>query len=450
MPELRRAGTFRPLLLGAALLLPTMGVAAGGTDGCPAAGGGQIGSLRLEGLGVTRPEVVLRELAHREGVPFSCDTWAGERARLEDLDIFADIRLRTERVSGEDSSAGRRIGLVYVFRELPAYIPFVAVSKTQQDGLSAGPALASLNFLGRDIRAEFIARFGGTTEFQASLSSPWLGPLPVEYDLAAIHIDSYNSFEDFHEDSWRFKLDLAHRIGKAARLLYLGEILALRAGDVPPGRAVTLSGGADIVPRLGLGWLWDGRDRRIHPRRGLYQEFRATRSGGWLGGPSDYMEWLADTRIYLPWSERNVLHLGALYQYRTGIPGETFPVYDRFHAGGVNTLRGFGSDALQGRSEWIATVENRVDLIRKRVVNLWGLNGHYALQGVAGVEAASLWNHDALLEGGFHAGAFLGLHVLFAGVERIRLELGSKTARMDLRIDVGIMEKADVQRFRAR
>jgi outer membrane protein assembly factor BamA len=240
------------------------------------------------------------------------------------------------------------------------------------------------------------------------------------------------------------------RIGKAARLLYLGEILTLRAEDEPAGRAITLSGGTDFIPRLGLGWLWDGRDRRLHPRRGLYQEFRFTRNGGWLGGDADYGEWLSDTRAYLPWSERNVLHLGALYQYRTGILGETFPVYDRFHAGGVNTLRGYGPDALQGRNEWIATVENRVDLIRKRVVRLWSLNGHYAVQGVAGVEAASLWGHDALMEGDFRAGVYAGLHILFAGVDRIRLELGSKTARLDMRFDVGIMEKADIQRFRAR
>src|SRR5439155_126143 len=131
---------------------------------------------------------------------FTCAKWALERDRLEDLDIFGDIALDA---AVQDS----QVNLTFTFRELPPYIPFIAVSKTEQDGLSLGPALASLNFLGQGIRAEFITRFGGTTEYQASMSSRRFYGLPLEYDLAFIRVDSYNHFELFHEDSWRGKLD---------------------------------------------------------------------------------------------------------------------------------------------------------------------------------------------------------------------------------------------------
>src|SRR6185436_4059263 len=145
---------------------------------------GPIQSLELEGLKTTHREVVLRELLNKPGEPFSCEAWNREKTRLEDLDVFAEVRLQAD-------TAGGKTALVYSFRELPPYLPFVAMNKTEQDGLSIGPALASLNFLGWDIRSEFIARFGGTTEFQVSLSSPWLGPWPIEYDLAALRVDSY-------------------------------------------------------------------------------------------------------------------------------------------------------------------------------------------------------------------------------------------------------------------
>ena len=420
--------------------------------GCPVPDSLPVRAVRFEGLNSTREHVVRREIVHRPGAIFSCSTWVAERVRLEDLDIFADIGIRAETVAFGSGSPASSPGcdLVYVFRELPPYIPFVSVLLTDQDGFSAGPALASFNFLGLGLRAEFMARFGGTTEFQASLGSYWLGNWPLEFDLAALHTDSYNPFEKFHEDSWRLKLDLKHRVGERSRLLYSGELFTLRPDGGEAAPDVHLGSGTDVIPRLGGGYSWDGRDRRHNPRSGLYQEWRVTQNGGWLGGDADYLEWLSDTRAYLPWLGRNVLHLGALYQYRTGTPGKTFPVYDRFHAGGVNTLRGFGNDAFQGKSEWIATLENRVDLFRKTVFRLWNWSGYWGLQGVAGVEAAALWDHDAFFEGGAETGAYVGLHALVAGIDRIRLEVGSNTAKLRIEAGIGILEKPDVQRFRAR
>ncbi|HKP95662.1 MAG TPA: BamA/TamA family outer membrane protein [Fibrobacteria bacterium] len=428
-----------------ACLLPAA-IPSRAADSCREADSLRILSREFQGLGTTREDVVRRELRNRIGEPFTCAKWEAERAKLEDLDIFAEVSLQTGIREGG-------VALTYAFRELPPYLPFVAVSKTEQDGLSLGPALASLNFLGQGIRAEFITRFGGTTEFQSSLSSTRLWELPVKYDFAVLRVDSYNRFEAFHEDSWRVKLDLAQGLGEAglpepAYILYAGELYFLNDGKGDSG--VLLSEGGDFVPRLATGLLWDGRDRRHNPGRGLYQELRVTQNGGFLGGEADYREWLSDTRAYLPWRERNTLVLANLYQFRDGIMGRSFGRYDRFHAGGINTLRGYGNDAFQGKSELVFTLENRTDLLRKRTLSLWRWSGYYGLQGILGWEGASLWDHNALLERDFHSGMYAGVHLLIAGADRIRFEIGSKSAKFQVESDVGILDKADVQRFRAR
>ena len=67
-----------------------------------------------------------------------------------------------------------------------------------------------------------------------------------------------------------------------------------------------------------------------------------------------------------------------------------------------------------------------------------------------GAEAASLWDHHAPLERDHHASVYAGAHLLIAGVDRIRLEVGSKSAKFQLKSDIGILDKADIQRFRAR
>ena len=121
-----------------------------------------------------------------------------------------------------------------------------------------------------------------------------------------------------------------------------------------------------------------------------------------------------------------------------------------FHAGGVNTLRGYPHDAYRGKSECLVDVENRVDLLRKRTLRMWRWSAFYAMQGVLGVESASLWDHEALVERSFHPGYYAGLHLLVAGVDRIRLEFGSNFAKFELETDLGILDKPDIQRFRAR
>jgi hypothetical protein len=66
------------------------------------------------------------------------------------------------------------------------------------------------------------------------------------------------------------------------------------------------------------------------------------------------------------------------------------------------------------------------------------------------MEAASVWDHDAPAEGDFHPAVYAGVHLLLAGADRLRLEAGSKFAKFEFEWDLGILDKADVQRFRAR
>ncbi len=416
-------------------------------DVCREAEGRNVTFQDFQGLRTTSAGVVARELRNHPGDPFTCAKWELEQAKLEDLDIFSEVFLETD-------VHDNQVALTYRFKELPPYIPFVAVAKTEQDGLSLGPALASVNFLGQGIRAEFITRFGGTTEAQASVSSSRIWIVPLQYDFAVLRVDSYNTFEAFREESWRTKLDLALGMGEygwpePAYILYGAELFHL-AGGVPGASGILLDSSGDWVPRMAVGLRWDGRDRRHLPRRGLYQELRLMQNGGFLGGPADYREWLSDTRAYYPWAERQNLAAGALWQYRDGESGKGFGRYDQFHAGGANTLRGYAHDALQGKSECILTLENRIDLVRKRNFSFWSWGGFYALQGILGWEAASLWDHNALLEGDFRQGGFLGLDLVLAGTDRIRFEVGSKFAKFDLQWDLGLLDKADVQRFRAR
>ncbi len=409
---------------------------------CQEYDGATITGVRFEGLRHTRDAVVNRELSHREGVRFSCLEWESEKKRLQGLDIFADISVQGEAMD-------HTVALVYHFKEVPAYIPFITVKKTDQDGFSAGPALASLNFLGQAVRLQGSARFGGTNEILLLVSSRWLHTLPVKYDLAFIRVDSDNAFDDYRETSNRALLEMNYRVKPWLGPILAAELWHLKEDEARPELLLS-DGAADWVPRLGAGFILDTRDVLFNPSRGIYHEMRWTQSGGPLGGPADFQEWLSDTRLFLPLASRDIVHATLLYRYRTGELGQTLGIYDDFHLGGGNSLRGFAPNTSSGKSEVLLTLENRFDLLGRRTLSWWKINLHYGLQLVAGLDWAANWNHDALLGGDLFQSAYGGVHVLLPGVDRIRMEVGSGTASLDMVFSLAMFEKSYFQRFRDR
>ncbi len=398
--------------------------------------GDTIASIAFTGLRHTRESVVQRQLQHRVGQSFTCQTWEKEKNRLSDLDVFADIDLQIDR----DSNG---LALLYRFKELPPYVPYASLAKTDQDGFSAGPAVAALNLFGTGAHLELASRFGGTTEVYASLVGIEVGTWPLEYDVLLSHVDSWNHLQSFHENSWRFKVDAKKPLFSKWKGVFTGEIMTLSADR--PG--VTLTGGSDELPRLGAGLAWDGRDRRHLPRLGVYAEARVAQTGGWLGGAADNTEFLTDLRAYLPLGARNNLVASWLNRWRIGEVGS----YDLYRAGGANSLRGFSHGSGVGKSESIAFLEDRFTLMPHRSFALWNWAIPLGIEAVAGCEV--------LAEGGLvekalskrtYLSTYLGIHLLTGGLDRIRLEGGSNISSWGPNFDTGFFDKADAQRFRTR
>ncbi len=424
----------RALCAGVCLI---QGLAVAKAPGCPASDSLVVASVSLAGLRITRPGVVLQELRQRVGRKFSCRDWEKERNRLKDLDVFASVSLQAR-------SFGDSVALRYRFVELPPYVPLLTVDKTDQDGWSIGPHVLALNFLGTAKQVDLLARFLGTTEYQASVSGRQLFGRPIEFDAAWIHVDSYNPYDSFHEYSHRIKCEGYWPWTEHFGAVWLGEWYWIRGAD-----GITLRSGGDEVPRLGAGLRFDTRDRAYLPRRGFFAETRLTENGGALGGPADYWEELIDVRAYAPLSTRQGLVVDGLYQFRRG-PADGEGRYDDFHAGGANSLRGFSENSFQGRSECLLNAEYRFDLVTERVQSLkwWSLN--YAVQAVAGLDAASLWNGNSPAPGDFARSGYVGLHVLLPGIERLRFEVGSDLLRFNVQGQIGLFEKTTVQRYTTR
>ncbi len=387
-------------------------------------------TITFEGLEHTQNQVVQRELLNQVSRPFSEDRWQNELHRLLSLDLFSEVQLQCEKKN--DS-----LSLTYRFTELFSWIPAPAGKKTDQDGWMLGLALANLNVAGKDIRAEVQYRASldpwmDAQEYALYTSSPWLLNYPVGWNLEFLRTDSWDNLRNFQERSWYAHGDVEARVKGHFALLLSGSYRYLET--------------IGKIPDAGAGVLWDNRDSRMDSRNGVYEEFRVTQYGGFLGGSDDYQEYLWDSRIYKDWG-RFISHLGWLARYRPGTQG----FYDRLQEGGANTLRGFDPDsAVHGKHEILWNAEERFVLLERRPVSVFGANLFWGLQLVGGVDGSFLWDEDMPGWENYRSAVYAGVHLVIPALDRLRIEVGYSPDGDGPKIAISLFEKAVSQRWRSR
>ena len=153
---------------------------------------------------------------------YNYNNWIIEKNRFESLGIFADSSLDIQ----ENDNA---LDLEYSFKELPPFIPFIAVKSTDQNGFMAGPAMAFMNLFGEAVRVESFYRvsiapeYNQAKEYMLYLASEWIRNIPLEYEIFAVYYDLYNPLKCFNERSMLFSFDSAYRL-KIIKIIFAGEI----------------------------------------------------------------------------------------------------------------------------------------------------------------------------------------------------------------------------------
>ncbi|MCQ2096481.1 MAG: BamA/TamA family outer membrane protein [Fibrobacter sp.] len=396
--------------------------------------------IELDGLEQTNPRVVQRELIHRPGEKFSAEKYSAERRRLQDLDLFTEIEADCRTDSASSSAV-----LTYRLKEIFRWIPAPAGKKTDRDGLMVGLALANLNILGEDIRAEVQYRtaldpFLENNEYAFYASSPYLFGIPLGWNFEFLRTDSWDDLRRFNDASWLLDLDLDLNVTEHLSLLLSGAYRYIEDG---PGH----------LPEVGLGFAFDFRDAALDTRKGVYLEYMLTHVGAGhyrkdsehLGGER-YWELLADVRGYYSLG-RFVTGATALARYRAG----DVERYDYLYHGGANTFRGHEADSLSlGKNELLLTLEERFVLRERKAASLWGINFFYGLQLVAGLDGSLLWDKGRPGWDNYEGAVYGGLHLVIPALDRVRFEVGYSPDRKEPVFYFGLFDKTTSARWRNR
>ncbi len=328
----------------------------------------------IRGNTKTKDVVIRREVRIRPGERFDGEKIEKSKQRLQDLDFFEDITYDTE--PGTESN---RKDLIFRVKEkrtgelsfgggvssIDRFVGFAEISQKNFDILNWP------RFTGAGQTLAVRARVGSITQnYEVNFIEPYLFGKPITWDSSLYNTRRDNENTDFAESrlgasnifSRRFKDIYRLGTGYALERVKLFDL----SDDAPP--TVHKFEGANWLSRWkALIASIDTRDSVINPTKGTLVTLNGELVGSFLGGDQDYyIVQTSATKYWTFWKKNQIefkFRFGAAQNFGDS---DEVPIFDRFYAGGLGTVRGFeyrrvgpkeSGDAIGGETLAIGNIE---------------------------------------------------------------------------------------------
>ncbi len=337
-----------------------------------------VDKIKIKGNIKTKDIVVRREMRLHPGDRFDGDKLRRSKERLQNLGFFEEISYDTE-----DTAVPDKKDLIVDVKEAKTGAFSFGGGYSSVDKLVGFVEVEQKNFDwknwpyftgdGQDLKLR--ASLGSVSEgFNLSFTEPWIFDYPVSFGF-----DAYKRQHEREEDvGYGYNEDVTGadvRLGKELSEYWKGSALyrydVVDIGDIPLDASADLKDeeGKNSISSLEFGLSFDNRNNVFEPSKGFYFSNAITCAGGPVGGDKDFLKFFNRTSYYL------ALFKGSVVEFR-GRAGWSdpydntakVPIYERFFAGGANTIRGYHErsigpidpstgDPLGGESLLIGNVE---------------------------------------------------------------------------------------------
>lgn len=309
-----------------------------------------VDKIEIKGNIRTKDKVIRRELRLRPGQPFNGAKLQRSKERLYNLGYFEDITFDTEKTAenkanlvvdvketktGEFSFGGG-------FSTVDKLVGFIQVTQRNFDILNfptftgGGQQLA--------IRAEL-----GTVrrDYQLSFTEPWVFDYPYLFGFDVYqntHLKSSDIGYGYSERRRGGDLRLGKEFDDYDRADMMYRLEDVKIADVDDTALDDLKKeeGSNLISSLRLMLTRDTRDSTMSPSKGYITYGLVEGAGGPLQGDKDFVKYYGSATFYFPFFAKHVLSLTG----RAGVIGafgdsDSVPIYERFFAGGADTIRGY-------------------------------------------------------------------------------------------------------------
>ena len=333
--------------------------------------------ILISGNNKTRDKVILREVAAVEQELYSGNRIKESRNALQRTGYFEDVQLTTKKTDRPDA-----VDLLVDVKEGPTGSFSVGAGYSSGDQFIFTASIAEKNLFGRGQSVNASANLGSRRQdFLLNFTEPYLFDTPL-----SLGFDAYNTerqFTDFTSRKIGFGLRGGYPLKRldlpflrmapgdpsysSSDIVYHPLIEKTRVGlsyDLTRENIGKIDNGAplEIQSEKGSSWTssitpnlaYDSRDHFFNPSEGTKSELSVKYAG--LGGNNNFLKTDLRARWHYSflkdpnWGGNYTLAIGGTLGYGVGFdnrPGPNdLPLFERYFAGGINSVRGFKDRTL--------------------------------------------------------------------------------------------------------
>jgi outer membrane protein insertion porin family len=345
--------------------------------------------VRVTGLTHTKEVVVLREFELFPGEKIDSRKFTRSRENIENLGYFKE----RPNIEIREGSAPNRAIMVAELEEIPTGKITAGVGVSSQDSIVGSFGISQRNFDYRDrpksLRDLYTGKsFRGAGQsfsinvsagsksqsHSVSFTNPWIFGKPISM-TASLFYSSYKYDDDpsdYHETRYGASLIFGKRLFDLKELTVSGgyrlEMVKMsHFSEGYYGRDIGHQKGSHNVSRWLAGINYDSRDSVFEPTRGSQAGLNLELAGTAAGSSKDFWRALFTSQYFIPfftdsldrnWSLgfRGDVSLAQAYGRGDGKSdgvdySSEVPFFERFHAGGVGSLRGYDYRGVSPR-DW--------------------------------------------------------------------------------------------------
>ncbi|NQU95299.1 MAG: outer membrane protein assembly factor BamA [Candidatus Omnitrophica bacterium] len=380
-----------------------------------------VGTIDIKGNTKTKDIVIRRELRAYPGELFDGEKMRRSKERLYNLGFFEDVYFETKptpdpnindlEISVKETKTGE-FSFGGGYSSIDEFIGFVQITQKNFD-------LFNFPYFTGDgqnlsVRAELgVVR----NNYDISWTEPWIFDYPLSFGIDAYHRTHYRKTHvGYGYEEIRSGGDV--RLGKEFLEYVRGDLMYrienVDISDVSDDATQDLRDeeGDNWLSSLILGVSFDNRDNIYSPTRGIFSRASIENTGGFLFGDKDFVKgYSSNSYYYSPWKKIVIEFKGRAGLATPYSNTDKVPIYERFYAGGANTIRGYlerrvgprdpsSNDPIGGEALLVGNIEAIFPIYEK------------VIKAAVFYDVGNVWSKlDDFAQGGYKQGAGIGVRV---------------------------------------
>jgi len=321
----------------------------------------KIGRISISGNTKTRDKVIRREMRLDEGDIFNKKLLKRSYQRINNLNYFETVDIAPYPRAEEN-----RIDLNVRVKEKLTGMLSLGGGYSSVDKFMVMGEITQGNLFGKGLYLKLKADLSAKRKnYNISLRDPWFMDKPITASTSLFN----ESFEypDYSKKSTGgsvgFGKEFSEYVG--GNITYNLESVEITDVKSDASSLIKDQEGKKLTSSISPSAWKDTRDNYLDPTSGSRYALYTTFAG--LGGDNYFVKGLADSIWYYPLRWSTTFSLRGRLGYATGFAGKELPLYERFYAGGINTVRGLGfgeagptnaeGEKIGGNLEMILNVE---------------------------------------------------------------------------------------------